>query len=392
MINYIDRQTLSVLKPLVKSTLNTDEAGYAQLVNIFTFCYAGSYILTGWITDRLGARIGFILFIGLWSVATIGCGMSNTFLGFALCRALLGLAEPGNQPVTIRALTLWVPTHQRGLTMSLVGAGGTVGSIVAAPAVAWLANSLGWHAAFVFPGLMGLAVGLAWWFVYRNPPHINSVPTEAATENWVPPLSWGKLWRHRSLWGIVIARFISDPVWYFCLFWMPGYFQEQRGLSLKESGVIGWIPFLAASIGGISLAATSDLVGRKLGSPLRGRVRVLWIIALLGPSAMLVPRVDSLTVTVALLCIVAVVSLGWLSILGPLVADVFPAGNVGSVWAIAGASGATGAIIFNYQVGHITSALGSANMFLILGVLHLLASAVIMILVREVKPKAVSTS
>lgn len=386
MINYIDRQSLSILKPLVKSTLNTDEAGYALLVNIFTFCYAGAYILTGWITDRIGARIGFIVFISLWSIATIGCGIANTFFAFALCRALLGLAEPGNQPVTIRALTLWVPVHKRGLTMSLVGAGGTVGSIVAAPSVAWLASSFGWHAAFFLPGVLGLVVGVVWWFVYRNPPHAPSTRQVADAGKIVAPLPWGKLWRQRSLWGIVLARFISDPVWYFCLFWMPGYFQEQRGLSLKESGIIGWIPFLAASVGGISLATCSDWVGRKLGNPLRGRVRVLWLLSLFGPAAVLVPRVDSLIVTVALLCVVAVVSLGWLSILGPLVADAFPPGNVGSVWGIAGAFGATGAVIFNYEVGRITSALGSANMFLILGGLHLVAAAIIVILVRDLKP------
>ncbi|MGN6644298.1 MAG: MFS transporter [Verrucomicrobiota bacterium] len=385
-INYIDRQTLSVLKPMVKSVLNTDESGYALLVNIFTFFYAGAYILTGWITDRVGERIGFILFIALWSLATIGCGFANTFVAFAICRGLLGLAEPGNQPVTIRALTLWVPIERRGLTMSLVGAGSTVGSIAAAPVVAALASSYGWHAAFLVPGAMGLIIGAAWWFVYRHPPRTAADERKAVSAESVPAMPWGRLWRQRTLWGIVLARFISDPVWYFCLFWMPGYFQEERGLSLKEAGMVGWIPFLAAALGGITVATLSDRVGRKLGNPLRGRVRVLWLLALLGPTAMLVPRVPSLALTVALLCIVAVVCLGWLSILGPLVADAFPAGNVASVWSIAGAFGATGAIIFNYEVGRITSAVGSANMFLILGVLHLIAAGIIIALVRKIEP------
>ena len=387
VVNYIDRQSLSVLKPVVKSALKIDEPGYALLVNIFTFFYAGAYILTGWITDRIGCRIGFVLFVTLWSLATLGCGVVNTFSAFAVCNALLGLAEPGNQPVTIRALTLWVPVNRRGFTMSLVGAGGTVGSILAAPLVASVASALGWHAAFLLPGVLGLLVVIAWWWVYQPPPAVDTGgPGVSGTEG-VPALPWRKLWRQRSLWGIVLARFISDPVWYFCLFWMPGYFQEQRGLSLKESGMIGWIPFLAASLGGITLATTSDWVGRKLGNSLRGRVRVLWLLALFGPLAMLVPRVESLGLTVALLCAVAVVSLGWLSILGPLVADVFPAGNVGSVWGIAGAFGATGAILFNYEIGRITSTLGTANMFLILGGLHLAAAAILVTLVREVKPR-----
>lgn len=382
VVNYIDRQTLSVLKPLVKQVLETDEEGYALLVNVFTFCYAGAYMVTGWITDRIGARLGLVVFIVLWSAAAIGCGFAETFTAFAVCRALLGLAEPGNQPVTMRALTLWVPPAKRGITMSLVGAGGTVGSITAAPVVAWLASAAGWHAAFVVPGVIGLVIGAVWWVVYRSPARV-AAGAGGHTAPEVAALPWPRLWRQRALWGIVLARFVSDPVWYFCLFWMPGYFQEQRGLSLQQTGTVAWIPFFAASVGGITLAAVSDRVGHRMGDPLRGRLRVLWLLSLLGPAAMLVPRVDSLVATVTLLCVVAVVCLAWLSILGPLVADAFPAGNVGSVWGIAGASGATGAIIFNHQVGKITSAVGAETMFLILGCLHLLAAIIVLGLVRR---------
>ncbi|HEX2862408.1 MAG TPA: MFS transporter [Lacunisphaera sp.] len=388
MINYVDRQTLSVLKPLVKENLAIDDEKYALLVNIFTFCYAGAYIVTGWLVDRIGPRLALFWFITLWSLATIGCGLSDTFVAFAVFRALLGLAEPGNQPVAVKALTLWVPVERRGLIMSLVGGGSTAGSIVAAPLVAWLATRFGWHAAFIVPGVIGLGIGLVWWFVYRNPPPRADAPapTAAPSASAAPALRWSQLWRTKSLWGIVLARFVSDPVWYYCLFWMPGYFQEQRGLSLIESGRIGWIPFAAASLGGISIAAYSDRLGRKLGDPWRARVRLLLVLACLGPLCMAVPHVPSLAVTVALLCVIAVVCLGWLSLLGPLVADTFPAGNVGSVWSIAGAFGALGAIIFNHQVGQITTALGSEKMFLILGLLHLLAAAILVSLVRKIPP------
>src|SRR5690606_1987145 len=153
LINYVDRQTLSVLKPLVKSVLAIEDTDYALLVNVFTFCYAGAYIATGWLVDRIGPRIALFVFITVWSLATIGCGLANTFLAFAACRAVLGLAEPGNQPATVKALTLWVPTQRRGLMMSVVGGGSTVGSIIAAPLVASLATRFGWHAAFFVPGV-----------------------------------------------------------------------------------------------------------------------------------------------------------------------------------------------------------------------------------------------
>ena len=381
-INYVDRQTLSVLKPAVKTALGTDEAGYALLLNIFTFCYAGAYIASGWVVDRIGAHRGLMIFIILWSMATIGCGFATTFMTFAICRALLGLAEPGNQPAGIRALTLWVVPERRGLVMSLVGTGSTLGSIVAAPLIAWLATDFGWHAAFVAPGGLGLLIGAAWWVVYRHPTHSHS--TGAQTNVPAPALNWPQLWRHRSLWGIVLARFVSDPVWYFCLFWMPGYFQEECGLTLAQAGKIAWIPFFAASIGGILLATLSDKVGKRINSPMQGRVRILIGAAMFGPIAILVPHVSNLTGTVLLLCGVAVVCMGWLGTLGPLVADTFPAGNVASVWGIAGAFGAFGAILFNHQVGQISSHLGTTNMFLVLGCLHLISAAILRLLVRNV--------
>lgn len=388
MINYVDRQTLSVLKPLVKTNLGINDESYALLVNIFTFCYAGAYIITGWLVDRLGPRIALFWFITLWSLATVGCGFADTFVAFALCRALLGLAEPGNQPVSVKALTLWAPLHRRGLMMSLVGGGSTVGSIVAAPLIAWLADRFGWHSAFFVPGVIGLGIGAFWWFVYRNPPPAAAVAATPAANSPAPALPWAQLWRTKALWGIVIARFISDPVWYYCLFWMPGYFQEERGLSLVEAGQIGWIPFAAASLGGIGVAAYSDRLGRKWNDAARARKRLLLILACFGPLCMVVPHTPGLALTVGLLCVVAVVCLGWLSLLGPLVADTFPSGNVGSVWSISGAFGAVGAMIFNFQVGKISTAVGSATMFLVLGVLHLAAAAILLSLVRKVSPPA----
>ena len=381
VINYIDRQTLSVLKPIVKTALATDDAGYAFLVNAFTFCYAAAYMATGWIVDRIGPRLGLVVFIATWSLASVACGLADTFWAFVACRAVLGLAEPGSQPVTIKTLTLWVPLERRGLMMSLVGAGGTVGSIIAAPLIAWLANTAGWRSAFVIPGLIGVGLGLAWWFVYRNPIR----PAESSSQVVDVGMPWSRLWVQRSLWGIVLARFVSDPVWYYCLFWMPGYFQEQRGLTLQEAGRLGWIPFAAASVGGILLAALSDRLGQRLGNPARARKRILVALAVLGPLAAVVPYLSSLAATIAVLCVVAVICLGWLCILGPLVADTFPAANVGAVWSIAGAFGAVGAIIFNHQIGRISTALGQTNMFFLLGGLHLCAAAILLLLHRPLR-------
>ena len=381
-LNYLDRQTLSILKPTIKAEFALDEAGYAFLVNIFTFCYAAAYIGSGWVVDRLGARLALTLFMIGWSVATICCGLARSFFLFAVFRALLGLMEPGNFPASIRAMTLWAPLKNRAFLMSLAGAGGTVGAIAAAPLIAWLATVSSWRMAFVVPGALGLVLAAAWWIIFREP---KVVASPAATEPPAPALPWSQLWRQRSTWGIVLARLVSDPVWYFCLFWMPGYFQEQRGLSLQASGLVGWIPFFVGNVGALSLAALSDRLARR-GDMLLARRRVLLAAALFAPLIALVPYAPGLPVTVALLSLAATICLTWLLLLMPVIADAFPAGNVASVWAIAGAFGATGAMVCNYAFGQITTAAGSVQMFLVLGCLHPIAAILLFTCVRKVKP------
>lgn len=382
-LNYLDRQTLSILKPTIKAEFALDDTGYAFLVNVFTFCYAAAYIGSGWVVDRLGARLALTLFMLGWSVATIACGLATSFFAFAAFRALLGIMEPGNFPASARAMTLWAPLQQRAFLMSLAGAGGTVGAVAAAPLIAGLATSYSWQAAFVVPGLAGLVLAVIWWVVFREP----AAPADAAEP--VPPvpvapLPWPALWRQRALWGVVLARLVSDPVWYFCLFWMPGYFQEQRGLTLKEAGMVGWIPFLVGNVGALSCAAFSDRLTRRGLRGLTARRRVLVGAACFAPLIALVPHTSSLALVVTLLSLAALICLTWLFLLSPVIADTFPAGNVASVWAIAGAFGATGAIVFNFCIGRVTTVLGDTLVFSALGILHLLAAVLLVSLVRKV--------
>ncbi|OIR15069.1 L-galactonate transporter [mine drainage metagenome] len=385
-LNYLDRQSLSVLEPVIKSTLHIDDAGYAVIVNIFTFCYAFAYIASGWLVDRVGVRIALTIYCVLWSVASIGTGLMQTFAGFALCRGLLGVAEPGQYPSAIRATTLWIPPTRRGFLMSLSGAGGTIASIVAVPAIAWLATAFSWHAAFIVPGAVGLFLAATWWWYYRDP-ETTGFAADSEVARLVPPLPWRSLWRQNSLWGIVLARFISDPVWYFCLFWMPGYLQEKRGLGLAEVGFVGWIPFFVANIGALGAATFSDRLGRRWNDTLRARRNLLIAAAALGPLAMIVPHLPWLGLAIATLSVIGVICLTWLFIMGPLVADVFPAGNVASVWSIAGAFGATGAIIFNYFIGQISSTLGADRIFYVMGFLHPIAAVLMALLVKRVRPE-----
>lgn len=376
-LNFLDRQVLSVLKPTIKAEFGIDDSGYAFIVNVFTFTYASAYIGTGWVVERLGVRLAYALFLGFWSLSTLGGGLSRTLSVFTGCRALLGLTEPAHAPTTMRVGVLWFPLSRRAFLMSAAAWGGTIGAVAAAPLISWMALTWSWRAAFVVPGTAGVILAVIWWVTYRDP---KVGETQSAVS--APTVPWAELWSQRPLWGFVLARLISDPVWYFCLFWMPGYFQEQRGLSLKTVGLVGWIPFLAGSLGGLACAALSDRMVRRTGHPVKARLILLAGLAALGPTACLVPYAPGLAGTVILLSVVAVVCVGWFAVLGPMVGDIFPVGNVASVWAIAGAFGAVGAMVSNYAIGQVSTVLGTGRMFLILGFLHLIAMGILYNLVR----------
>src|SRR5688572_30536532 len=246
-----------------------------------------AYLGSGWLVDRFGPRKALTLFIGLWSVATAACGLARSMVSLAFLRGLLGLAEPGLHPVTIRTGTVWAPAGRRGLFLSLCGLGSSLGTVAAPPLIAWCTIHYHWRLTFVIPGVLGLVLAAVWWFIYRDPSpaELTAAPAETTTALAAEPWTWPQLWRQRMLWGIVLSRLVSDPVWYFCLFWMPGYLQEERGLSLAQMGFVGWIPFAAANVAGLGAAALSDRFANGASDRLKARKRLLLFTGLAGPIA-----------------------------------------------------------------------------------------------------------
>ncbi|MGL4398352.1 MAG: MFS transporter [Luteolibacter sp.] len=387
MLNYVDRQIVSVLKPTLKAEFGLDDRGFATLLNVFVFFYACAYAPAGWLVDRFGA--GRVMLLGMvgWSAACLGAAFSQTFGQLAFFRGMLGIAEPTTFPAQLRVVTIWFPPSLRATANSICASGGTIGAIVSAPLIAWLAHSYGWHAAFLVPGLLGFALLIAWRVIYRDPP-AGFVPEATAVSPETPAaFTWPQLWRTRSLWGILLSRFVSDPVWYFCLFWLPGYLQEHSGLSLVQIGMVGWIPFLFADLGGVSSSMASDRLVRCGVAPLRARKTILAGAAMLAPICALTPHFPQPVATLAIFSVVAAVCLTWLFNLGVVVADAFPAANVGSVWGIAGAFGATGAMVFNVFVGRMLDTFGSAQIFMVLAVLHPIAAVILTSTVRKEEPR-----
>jgi ACS family hexuronate transporter-like MFS transporter len=386
VLNYVDRQIISILKPTLKEVFAMDDRGYALLVNAFMLCYATTYAVAGWLVDRFGAGRMMLLGVIAWSCACLGAAFTKTFGQLALMRGALGVAEPIAFPAQLRTVTIWFPSQLRATANSVCAAGSTIGAIIAPPLVAWLALTFNWHAAFVVPGILGLFVGVAWWIFYRDPPAGLNLPVAGAEP--AAAFKWTQLWRTRSLWGILLSRFISDPVWYFCLFWLPGYLQERSGLTLAQIGMVAWIPFLAADIGGVCSSAFSDRLVRRGIAPLRARKILLIGAAVVAPLCALTPHFPHPAVTLAIFSVVGAVCLTWLFNLGVVVAETFPAANVGSVWGIAGACGAAGAMFFNTFVGQMMALLDPARVFFALAILHPIAAVVLSTLVRREIPPA----
>lgn len=388
VLNYVDRQIVSVLKPTLKSEFGFDDRGYALLVNVFTVGYAAMYPVAGWLVDRFGARPVLLVGIVSWSLACMGAGLTRSFAAFAAFRGVLGLSEPTAFPAQLRVVTTWFPGSLRATANSISVAGGTFGSIIAPPLVAWLALSFNWHAAFLVPGALGLLVAVLWWAVYRDPPpEIQKEVAAGLATDVGQAFTWGKLWSTRTLWAILAIRFISDPVWYFCLFWLPGYLQENSGLTLAQVGMVGWIPFLVADVGAIGTAAWSDRMVRRGIAPLNARKRMLTAVAFLAPLCALTPHFPHPAATLFIFSLVAMACLSWLFSLSVVIAESFPIRNAASVLGIAGGCGAAGAVVFNTFVGEMMTSFGPARVFAAMALLHPLAVIILWTLVRPEKPR-----
>lgn len=376
-LNYFDRQALSVLKHRLQLTFFFNDADYALLINIFLAGYAVAYVVSGWVVDRLGALRSLPLFSGLWSFATLGCGLATNFSQFAVMRGLLGVAEPGVQPVTIRAAAVWAPPETRGTFMSLCVLGSSIGATVAPPAIAFLSIRYSWRLSFILPAILGFVLATLWGVTYREP----SRPSHEATGAKVAvgfAIPWSRLWSTRSVWGLLLIRFITDPVWYYVLFWMFGYLQGQKGATMAQIGRVGWIPFVAANVGGVALVGFSDILARKTGSTMKSRKGTLMAVSMIAPLCILLPHTNGLLLPLVLFSLLAVVGNTWLYMLSPIIAEAFPLGNIASIWGIVGAFGALGTILFNFVVGYIPhTAKGFDALFLVLGLLYPLAALIL---------------
>lgn len=392
-INYIDRQTLSILSPLLRRELNLTERDYANIVTAFLIPYTVMYSVGGRLMDAIGARLGLTLSLAWWSAATMLTGLSRGALSLGFFRFLLGTGEPCVYPAGVKVCGEWFPERLRGSAIGIFSSGASVGAVLAPPLIAWLTLTFGWRYAFLIPGMLGLFWLPFWLKLYRPAQRHPSLTVEeklllARGDVSGTPKSWRSLLRRRVIWGLVAARFLSDPVWYFYLFWLPDYLQRERGLTLAEMGLYGWIPFVCADLGSVGGGAFSDFLVRRGLPPVKARLAVLIGVGCLAPLGALVGAIPSLPVAMAVTCLVALLTQCWSVNTASLTADLVPHSSTATVFGMMGTAGSLAGACFAQVLGWIIGNFGYEAAFAVAALLHPCAAAVLWLTLRRMKQPA----
>lgn len=369
VLNYVDRQTLSILASQVQKELGIDDLGYARIVQSFLIAYALSYLGAGWVTDKLGAKLTLALFLGWWSLANMATGWvrNATQLGFA--RLMLGIGEPGVYTAGPKAVAEHFPLQERGFAIGVYTAGAMIGATIAPPLIAWLSLRYGWRAAFVVTGAAGFVWLAVWLLVYRSPDGAEPARTKE-------PIRWGPILRDRRVWGLAAARMIADPVWYFYLFWFPKYLTDERGMGLIEVASVAWIVYLAADVGSIGGGWFSGRLIRTGIAPASSRLIAMTCAAAVAPIGTLISLRFGIAPTIALGALVAFAHLVFQINIGVLVVDLFPMRHMATVFGLIAAGSALGGLLSTQLVGQLASTHAYGAIFLLMGMLHPLALAV----------------
>ena len=382
-LNYFDRQILSVLKTTLKQEFQLTDSHYSLLVTAFMLPYVLMYPIGGRLVDRFGPRGCLVVFVTVWSSATLGIAFTGTFAALAVCRGLLGAAEPGNYPAALRTCTVLFEPARRGLPISLYSAGSAVGAIAAPPLIAWIAIAYGWRWAFAVPAVIGYGWVILWLAATRPGSGQSALLGGSGGRAVRTPLT--QLLQQPSIWRLFLVRLVSDPVWYFYLFWLPGYLQEAKSLTLQQTGWVAWVPFLVADLGGIGAAHYADRLVRRGWAADRARKAVLTATACIAPVGIFTTYFG-VAGAVVIFSLVAIVCTTWLFNQTALLADVAPPASVASVHGVSGACGALGGLLFNAAIGPVVDAFGYTPVFVVAGGLHLIAAFIL----RGVRSRPVS--
>jgi MFS transporter, ACS family, aldohexuronate transporter len=391
--NYMDRQVLGVLKVTLQHDLGWNEIDYSNLVFVFQAAYAVGMLVVGRFIDRVGTRLGYGLAMLFWSVASMAHALCGSLFSFEIARGALGLGEAGAFPASIKTVTEWFPRKERALATGIFNAGTNVGAIITPLLVPWITIRFGWRWAFLITGALGFLWFLLWMAVYRKPEdHPRCSLDELAyirsdREKPAAPVPWIRLLGYRQTWAFLLAKFLTDPIWWFYLFWVPGFFQEQHGLNLTQIGLPVVVIYLISDAGSVAGGwLSSRFIDRGYSVNTARKVAML-ICALCVIPIVYAYRAQGLWSPTLLIGLAAAAHQGFSANLYTTASDMFPSRAVGSVVGIGGAAGAVGGMLIASIVGHILQATGSYFVpFLMAGGAYLIALAVMQAIVPELKP------
>ena len=361
VVNYVDRQTLSVLAPTIMQKFHMSNVSYSRVVTMFLIAYTISQSVSGKILDRIGTRVGMMLFVGVWTIASLLHTTARSVFQFGAFRFLLGLGEAGNWPGAAKVAAEWFPARERAFAMGIFNAGASIGALVAPPIIVWVALTFGWRYAFCIGAILSSIVMLLWYNFFYTPEQHPSVTREELdhiesdhTVETGPQIPWRSLFHYRQVWALIAGRFFTDPIWWFLVAWLPNYLKNQRGFSLTLIGLLAWIPFLFADVGTLSGGATSSLLIRKGWSVDKARRTVMIASSLLAPIGVaLVVLTKSDALALVGIGLIAFGFQSWITNLQTTPSDCFPRQDVGSVAGIGGTAAGIASIAFTLLVGWI---------------------------------------
>ena len=395
--NYMDRQVLGLLKTTLQHNFGWNEIDYSNLVLAFQTAYAAGMVLVGRLIDRLGTRVGYALAMMFWSLASMGHALGSGLISFAVARASLGFWEAGVFPASIKTIAEWFPKKERALATGIFNSGTNIGTILTPLFVPWVTLHWGWRWAFIVTGALGFVWIGFWLLLYRKPEehprvskaelaYIRSDPSAPARK-----IKWARLLPHRQTWAFLLGKFMTDPIWWFYLFWVPDFLQRKHGLSVLQVGLPIVVIYLIADAGSLLGGWTSSALIHRGKTVNFSRKVTMLLCAVSVTPIVFAYRIESTWGAVFLIGLAAAAHQGFSANLFTLTSDMFPAQAVGSVTGIGGMAGAIGGMLIAKAIGYTLQWTGSYMVpFLMAGSAYLLALAVIQILAPRLEPATLS--
>jgi len=417
-LNYVDRQVIGFLKPTLQTEFGWTEMDYADIVFAFQVAYAIGLLAAGRMMDRLGTRLGFSVAIVIWSLAAmahaeatwfgpgvatmlsaVGLVYTGSVSGFIAARFVLGLGEAGNFPASIKAVAEWFPKKERALATGIFNSGTNVGALLVPLAVPWITVTYGWYWAFIATGAIGFFWLFLWWPIYKSPEnHPKVSKAELAYIQSDPPdppakVPLAEILPHRQAWAFIIAKFLTDPIWWLYLFWIPDFFSRTYGLDLKKIGPPVFVIYLVASVGSVGGGWLSGWLLRKGWSTNAARKTAMLIFALAVVPIVFASGAGNIWVATMLVAVAAAAHQGWSANVFTLASDMFPRHAVGTVVGFGGMAGAVGGMSIAKITGKVLESTGSyVPVFMIAGSAYLVALLFVQILSPKLEPVTLKAS